>query len=69
MSAQVQDDVVALAGRMLDAGGARKLTITWFGGEPLLATDVIGALAPRLIATAEERAANTSPGSSPTDTS
>ena len=55
MSAQVQDDVVALAERMLDASGARKLSITWFGGEPLLATDVIEALAPRLIATAEER--------------
>lgn len=55
MSEDVQDDVVALVGRMLDAGNAKKLTITWFGGEPLLATDVIEALSPRLIAAAEER--------------
>ena len=55
MSPDVQDDVVALVARMIDAARARKLTITWFGGEPLLATDVIEALSPRLIAIAEER--------------
>jgi uncharacterized protein len=55
MAPEVQDDVVALAGRMLDAAGARKLTITWFGGEPLMGTDVIEALSPRLIALAKER--------------
>lgn len=55
MAAEVQDDVAGLVGRMLDASGARKLTITWFGGEPLLATDVIEALSPRLMAAAEER--------------
>jgi uncharacterized protein len=55
MSPEVQDDVVGLVGRMLDTSGARKLTITWFGGEPLLATDVIEALSPRLIETTEER--------------
>jgi uncharacterized protein len=54
MSAQVQDDVVALAERMLDASHAKELTITWFGGEPLLATDVIEALSPRLINVAKE---------------
>lgn len=55
MGSEVQDDVVALTGRMLDAARARKLTVTWFGGEPLLAADVIGSLSPRLIAQAEER--------------
>lgn len=55
MPPEVQDDVVALAGRMLDAARAKKLTITWFGGEPLLAPDVIESLSPRLIALAEER--------------
>ena len=55
MSPEVQDDVVSLAARMIDAARARKLVITWFGGEPLLATDVIEALSPRLIALAEER--------------
>lgn len=55
MPPEVQDDVVSLVARMIDAARARKLTITWFGGEPLLATDVIEALSPRLVALAEER--------------
>ena len=55
MSAQVQDDVVALAERMLDASSAKNLSVTWFGGEPLLATDVIAALSERLMALAAER--------------
>lgn len=55
MSAQVQDEVVALTERMLDASHAERLTITWFGGEPLMATDVIESLSPRLISVAEER--------------
>ena len=55
MKPEVQDDVVALAGRMLDAAKADKLTVTWFGGEPLMATDVIESLSPRLISLAEER--------------
>ena len=55
MSPEVQDDIVALTARMLDAAHAKKLTITWFGGEPLMATDVIEALSPRLIRLAEER--------------
>lgn len=37
MSPEVQDDVVALAGRMLDASGAKDVDVSWFGGEPLLA--------------------------------
>ena len=55
MTAEVQDDIVAFAGRMLDASHANKLTITWFGGEPLMATDVIESLSPWLIRVAEER--------------
>ena len=55
MAPEVQDDIVALTGRMLDAAHAKKLTITWFGGEPLMGTDVIEALSPRLIGVAEER--------------
>ena len=55
MSPEVQDDVVAFAARMLDASHAKTLDITWFGGEPLMATDVIEALSPRLIQLAEER--------------
>jgi uncharacterized protein len=55
MSAQVQDDVVALAERMLDASHAKELTITWFGGEPLLAPDIIESLSERLMALADEK--------------
>ncbi|MBP3894735.1 MAG: radical SAM protein [Atopobiaceae bacterium] len=55
MSPEVQDDIVALCARMLDAAKARKLTITWFGGEPLMGLDVIEALSPRLIGLTEER--------------
>ena len=58
MSTQVQDEVVSLAERMLDASRAKKLTITWFGGEPLMATDVIESLSARLISVAEERGCN-----------
>ncbi|MBR3160612.1 MAG: radical SAM protein [Atopobiaceae bacterium] len=55
MTDELQDDIVALAGRMLDAAHASKLTITWFGGEPPMATDVIESLSSRLIRVAEER--------------
>lgn len=44
MAPEIQDDIVRLAERMLDASKAKKLAITWFGGEPLMATDVIEAL-------------------------
>ena len=55
MTPEVQDDVVALAARMLDAAGTNKLHVTWFGGEPLLAPDVIESLSARLMALVEER--------------
>ena len=55
MSPEVQDDVIALAQRMLDASGAKSMHVTWFGGEPLLAPAVIGSLSERLMALVEER--------------
>lgn len=55
MTPEVQDDVVALAERMLDASRTKDLDIAWFGGEPLLAPDVIEALSTRLMALVEER--------------
>jgi len=55
MSAEVQDDVVAFAGRMLDASGTKNMSVTWFGGEPLLAPDVIESLSGRLMALVDER--------------
>ena len=57
MSAEVQDDVAALAGRLLDASGAKDLTVTWYGGEPLLAPDVIESLSRRFMALTKERGA------------
>ena len=58
MSGQVQNDVVHLAERMLDASGAKKLSINWFGGEPLLAPEIIKSLSERLILLAEEKKAS-----------
>ena len=55
MSQEVQDDVVALAERMLETSGARRLSVSWFGGEPLLCPDIIESLSERLIALAKER--------------
>lgn len=55
MSPEVQDDVVALAERMLDACGTNDLHVTWFGGEPLLAPDIIESLSERLMALSEGR--------------
>lgn len=62
MSAQVQDDVVALAERMLDASGSANLDINWFGGEPLLAPDVIESLSERLMALVRGRGGTYSAG-------
>ncbi|MBQ9042511.1 MAG: SPASM domain-containing protein [Eggerthellaceae bacterium] len=55
MGQDVQDDVVALAGRMLDASCAKNISVTWFGGEPLLAPEVIESLSGRLMALADGR--------------
>ena len=57
MSAQTQDDVIALAGRMMELTGAKSFHVTWFGGEPLLAPDIIGALSERFIDLAEKNGA------------
>ncbi len=55
MSQEVQDDVVALAQRMLETSRCTSLSITWFGGEPLLACDIIESLSARLMALTDER--------------
>ena len=57
MSREAQDQVIGLAERMMNAGRARRLNVVWFGGEPLLAPDVIRDLSARLIALAEEKGA------------
>ena len=53
MSKETQDDVAALADRMLRFFGAKKLHIIWFGGEPLMNAEVIWELTPRLRGLAE----------------
>ena len=50
MAPEVQDEIVALAGRMLDAGHARRLVITWFGGEPLMGAGAIDIISDELAA-------------------
>lgn len=55
MPTEVQDDVVALAERMLNASGSKDIGVTWFGGEPLLAPRIIESLSERLMALTEER--------------
>ena len=62
MSQEVQDDVVALAERMLDAANANNISVSWFGGEPLLAPDIIESLSDRLMALVEERGGSYSAG-------
>ena len=57
MDGETQDSVVRLAGKMLDAVGSKRLNVTWFGGEPLLAADVIESLSERLKALAEGKGA------------
>ena len=57
MTEKVQDDVVALAERMLDASQKKDLFVTWFGGEPLLAPDIIETLSERLTALCREKGA------------
>lgn len=58
MSEETQKDVVALAEKMLSASHAPALNIAWFGGEPLLAPDIIESLSERLMAVAEEHHAD-----------
>ena len=57
MSPEVQDAVIRLTKRLLEFSAARSLHITWFGGEPLLAKDVIKCLSEKLIRLAEENGA------------
>ena len=55
MDRQTREDVVRLAGRMVDAAGAKHLEIVWFGGEPLLAAEIIEDLSGQLMQLADSR--------------
>ena len=49
MSEKTINEIVGLAERMMMVSGARRLNVIWFGGEPLLAPDIIEDLSGRLI--------------------
>ncbi len=54
MSEEVQDGVVALAEKMIAMAKGKYFYVTWFGGEPLLAPEIIRSLSRRLISLARE---------------
>ena len=57
MTKEVQDDVINLTEKMMDASNVKKLRIRWFGGEPLLCPDIIEEMSGRLMKLAEDRGA------------
>ena len=54
MRREVQDAVLRFAEKMLQESGAGTLSVTWFGGEPLLGISVIETMASKLIQLAEQ---------------
>jgi len=57
MAPQVQEQVVQLAEKLLHRFCAKRLSISWFGGKPLLSPDIIGSLSLRLIELANSKGA------------
>ncbi len=55
MTAETQDRVVSFTEKMLEAFSPKSLSVIWFGGEPLLAPEVIESLSERLIRLAADR--------------
>lgn len=49
MAQEVQNQVVRLTEAKLEQGGYERMTVDWFGGEPLLAADIIDDLGHRLM--------------------
>ena len=54
MDAETQNQVVQLARSMLSISRAKRLSVSWFGGEPLLYPEIIDNLSKKLITLAEE---------------
>ncbi len=54
MSEEIQDKVVDFARQAIDAG-MRGVSVTWYGGEPLLCLEVIERLSSKLIALCEDK--------------
>ncbi len=57
MAQEVQDQVVRLTKAKLEQGGYERMTVDWFGGEPLLAADIIDNLGHRLMDVAAQHGA------------
>ena len=57
MAQEVQDQVVRLTKAKLEQGGYERMTVDWFGGEPLLAADIIDNLGHRLMYVAAQHGA------------
>lgn len=57
MSPETQENILALARRLLKAAGEKALRVAWFGGEPLLMPDIIEKLSCRLMALAAAQGA------------
>ena len=55
MSEETRDAVVNFARRYLEHFPSTDISVTWFGGEPLLAPDVVESLSKRLMALADGR--------------
>lgn len=55
MTLKTQDAVITLAEKMLDSSAAKHLSVSWFGGEPLLAPEVIEYISERFISMCEDR--------------
>lgn len=58
MPQEVQDQVVRLAKAKLAQGGYKGITVTWFGGEPLLVAGIIDDLGHRLMDVAARHGAD-----------
>ena len=54
MSQDVQDRIVNMVKYQITSNGVRRFSIIWYGGEPLLALDVIESLTERLYALCQE---------------
>ena len=62
MSLEIQDKVFELIKHALMASGSKNLYITWYGGEPLLAIDVIENLSKKIIDYTKEKNINYNSG-------
>ncbi len=61
MSPETKDQLIAFLEKQIKEFSPSLLTVSWFGGEPLLVPDIIESLSKRIIALCEENHVNYSP--------